>query len=444
MTDLRARFQRLDDLEAPNLWPEIESRATVVRPGSDSSRLWALVAVAALLVAAIGGTALVASGAIELPFPRSLPESSAAPDQTAAPAWIATGSMVTPRSGGHSATLLAGGTVLVAGGAAGQAGNDPLASAELLNPATLTWTSIGDMAQGRSGHTATLLPDGTVLISGGSDPNGHGPSLRTAEVYDPARGIWTATAEMTETRTGHTATLLPDGRVLVAGGHNGGPFLDTAELYDPATRTWTAMPAMTQGRASQTATLLSDGTVLVAGGVDGNDGGPCCTPLSSAELFDPRTGSWAATESMIELRGGSTATLLPDGRVFVAGMINEGLVPTGELYDPGTGSWTPTRNMIEPRDNFTATLLPDGRVLVAGGGHGFFTGVATSELYDPRTGSWARTRTMNASGRGGQVAIGLADGRVLLVGGVVSMEGSDGPMVLSDPAAEIFDPEGGG
>jgi hypothetical protein len=246
--------------------------------------------------------------------------------------------MVTPRSGGHTVTLLADGTVLVAGGATG---GGSAASAELLNPATLTWTSTGDMIQGRWGHTATLLPDGRVLIAGGGDPNGNGRRFRSAELYDPATGIWTASGDMAETRTGHTATLLPDGTVLVAGGHNGGPFLDSAELYDPATGIWIPGADMTHGRASHTATLLSDETVLVAGGVYGNDAGPCCEPLSSAELFDPRSGSWTATGSMIELRGGSTATLLTDGRVFVVGAINMGTVPSAELYDPGSRSWTP-------------------------------------------------------------------------------------------------------
>jgi hypothetical protein len=140
---------------------------------------------------------------------------------------------------------------------------------------------------------------------------------------------------------------------------------------------------MSEGRASHTATLLPDGRVLVAGGVSGNDAGPCCGQLSSAELFDPRTGSWTATRSMIELQGGSTATLLPDGRVLVAGEINGGIDggwSPAELYDPDTGSWTPTRNMIEPRAGFTATLLPDGLVLVAGGG---FPRVGDSRVVRP-------------------------------------------------------------
>jgi N-acetylneuraminic acid mutarotase len=205
---------------------------------------------------------------------------------------------------------------------------------------------------------------------------------------------------------------------------------------------------MTQGRASHKATLLSDGTVLVAGGVLGDDAGSCCMPQSSAELFDPRTGSWTATGSFVELRGGGTATLLPDGRVLVAGEINGGVVQNAETYDPAARSWSPAPNMIEPSHNLTATLLADGRVLYAGGSIDVrpyvFTGLARAAFYDPVTESWTRAPNMNARRGEGQVAIGLADGRVLVVGGLASMDGRDSPSVLSDPAAEVFDPDGGG
>ena len=420
--------------------------------------LWAslvLVVVAVMLALVVGGEVLIGSGVIKVPV---LTQSSATPSATPVATlnsndpstWIATGIMVTPRSGGHTVTLLTDGTVLVAGGAAGGTypGLASLASAELIDPATLSWTSTGSMTQARAGHTATLLRDGRVLVAGGGDPNGNGRKFDTAELYDPATGRWTATGDMTESRNGHTATLLPDGKVLVTGGSGGGLSHKSAELYDPATGKWTATGDLIQGRSSHTATLLRDGTVLAAGGVFGDDAGSCCGPLSSAELFDPHTESWTATGSMIELRGGSTATLLLDGRVLVAGEINGGVVPTSELYDPAAGSWSPTPNMVEPRTNLTATLLLDGRVFVAGGtihvSPYVFTGLTSAEVYDPASGSWIRTRSMHAIRGEGQVAVRLADGRVLVVGGLARMEGRDRPVVLSDPGAEVFDPNGGG
>jgi hypothetical protein len=296
---------------------------------------WVLVAIVLTLALVAGGEALIGSGLIKLRVlngnaatPSPTPEMSAptptpatSPGSNDTSAWIAAGGMVTPRSGGHTVTQLENGSVLVTGGAAGgkDADLESLASAELLNPATLAWSPTGDMTQGRWGHTATQLPNGLVLIAGGSDPDSRGRKFRTAELYDPATGRWTATGDMAQARTGHSATLLRDGRVLVVGGNGGGLFLDSAELYDPATRSWTAAGHMAHGRSGHTATLLPDGRVLVAGGVFGDDAGSCCAPLSSAEVFDPVSGSWTATGSFVELVGGAFATLLPDGRVLVAG-----------------------------------------------------------------------------------------------------------------------------
>jgi hypothetical protein len=408
-----------------------------------------LLAVVVTLALVVGGEALIGSGVIKLPVLTDTYSAAPGPTQ----AWTATSAMVTPRSDGHTVTSLADGTVLVAGGADGDW--HILAAAEVLDPATLTWTSTGDMTQARWNYTATLLPDGRVLVAGGGAVHGNGYTLASAELYDPATGSWTATGEMTQTRQGHVATLLSDGRVLVAGGHigEGGNFLGSAELYDPVTGIWVSTGDMTQTRSGGSATLLPDGRVLVAGGVDKPYPG-CCVPQSSAELYDPRTGAWAATGSMIEPGGGS-ASVLPDGRVLVLGEINAGTGDgrsSAQLYDPGTGSWTITRNIIELQEGFTASLLPDGRVLVAGGSHitsGEFThpkgiGLAAAGLYDPRTEAWAFTRSMKAP-RAGHVAVVLADGRVLAVGGwAVWSVLDDGSSVLSDPAAEIFDPDGGG
>ncbi|TFG86222.1 MAG: kelch-like protein, partial [Gemmatimonadales bacterium] len=181
---------------------------------------------------------------------------------------------------------------------------------------------------------------------------------------------WTATGNMIEARAFPTATLLPDGRVLVAGGSLGLGGLASAELYDPGSGSWTATGNMIEGRGFHTATLLPDGTVLVAGGIG----------LSTAELYDPGSGSWTATGNMIEARAFYAATRLPDGKVLVAGGRNSGT--SAELYDPGSGTWTVTASMIEARSGHTATLLSDVRVLVAGG-----EALGSAEVYEPGSGT---------------------------------------------------------
>ena len=304
--------------------------------------------------------------------------------------WTATGPMVTPRMQ-LTATRLLDGRVLAASGE-----GDPgvLASAELYDPATRSWTATGSLETDRYNATATLLPDGQVLVAGG-DMFTHffNPSVATAELYDPSTGSWTATRPMGTARSAHTATRLRDGKVLVAGGTNDNDTLSyglaSAELYDPGTGTWTATGDMTQVRTWHTATLLGDGRVLVVGGF-GDEGS-----VRSAELYDPTTGSWTLTGSLSTPRGGFTATLLSDGSVLVAGGMARDLPASfsAELYAPDAGTWTHTANLITARAVHTATLLPDGMVLVAGGisvwgsppgevaGHGPGW-LSSAELYD--------------------------------------------------------------
>jgi N-acetylneuraminic acid mutarotase len=350
--------------------------------------------------------------------------------------------MVTPLDG--PPVLLADGRVLVAGGSDG-IGNG-LSGTEVFDPETESWTETGDLIEHRGGHTATLLPDGRVLVAGGEPvgglaAGGRRAALSSAEVYDPNTRSWTATGSMVLSRIGHTATLLSDGRVLVAGGQGvegiDGTGLSSAELYDPTTGSWTATDDMINARRyGHTATLLPDGTVLVTGGVSGRS-----NELSSSERYDPRTGSWTAVGRMRQAGIGRTATLLPDGTVLVVGSGGGTMYPVAELYDPGADAWTLTGRMIEPRGYHSATLLPDGRVLVAGGANG--TGdhhvTNTAELYDPMTGSWLATGSL-ALPRKFHSAMLLADGRVLVVGGTDG-PGTGGWHRLA--TAELYGPPGG-
>jgi hypothetical protein len=283
--------------------------------------------------------------------------------------WSSTGNLNTAREG-HTATLLPNGKVLVAGANNTDSGanNRGLNSAELYDPATGTWTSTGNLNAARRNHTATLLPNGKVLVAGGDTLLGH-----STELYDPATGMWSITGNLNIARAYHTATLLLNGKVLVAGGFLAG---NTAELYDPATGTWSitgSLNAPADGRTDHTATLLPNGKVLVAGGVCYLCGGELCDDVSTndAELYDPASGTWSTTGDLNI--GNQTATLLPDGKVL-------GVGAGAELYDPATGTWNYTANPNTRRYYHTATLLPNGKVLVAGGDT--FFGDST-ELYDP-------------------------------------------------------------
>ncbi len=318
--------------------------------------------------------------------------------------WIVTGSMALPRLL-HTATALDDGRVLVAGGFN--------TTSEIYDPATRTWSHTGNTLGSHRGHTATKLKDGRVLLAGGGS---NSITHDTAEVYAPAQGRWSSAGQLNALRYHHSAVLLPNGKVLVAGGRTGefhSTTLASAELYDPATHTWSFTGGMSTARAFHSMTLLPNGKVLVAGGSDASD-----RLLSSAELYDPATGTWTAVAGLSTGRSSHTATLLTGGRVLVAGGSDTDatLSASAEVYDPATNSWSATGSMGSPRRWHTANLLPDGRVLVAGGYHQL-SGIQTSaELYDPATGTWSATAAMNVD-RYKHTATLLNDGTVLAVGG---------------------------
>lgn len=303
----------------------------------------------------------------------------------------------------HSATLLRNGKVLVAGG--GVAGE--IGTAELYDPATGTWTTTGSLKIPRAFHTATLLPNGKVLVAGGLANSGG--IQKTAELYDPATGTWTLTGSLAAGREYHTATLLPNGKVLVAGGD----YLTSAELYDPATGAWTSTGSLTTGREAHSATLLQNGKVLVAGGRKVNS-------LTQVELYDPATGTWSAAAPLSAARANHGATLLANGKVLVTAGFDYGNnsrpLASAELYDPATNSWSSAGSLAAARSLHTATLLPDGRVLVAGGANASGVAMASAQLFDPASGTWTNTASLNTA-RVVHTATLLPNSNVLFAGG---------------------------
>jgi len=342
-----------------------------------------------------------------------------------------TGDMEIERAA-HTATLLANGKVLITGGFNS---TDNLATAELYDPTTGAFTSTGTMTTARSSHTATLLAqgptasNGKVLITGGS--NGGFP-LATAELFDPVTGTFTATGAMSELRLEHTATLLANGKVLLACGTAD----NVAELFDPSTGTFTPTTGgmLTPGRWGCTATLLNDGTVLITGGRDDENvfsGGP----INTAEQFNPATGTFTATGPMTQFRYGHTATLLNNGKVLLAGGTNGNSLQDAELFDPTTQTFSPTGLMNSPRANHTATLLNDGTVLVAGGDNSttLSGGIATADVFDTATDMFMPTGSMETA-RFFHTATLLNNGQVLITGGQTNVTV---PTVF-DKSAELY------
>jgi hypothetical protein len=302
-----------------------------------------------------------------------------------------TGSMTVPRTYA-AAALLADGRVLVTGGEGG--GGPEMASAEIYDPTTGKFAATGSMSIPREGNTDTLLADGRVLIAGGW---ADGYVTETAEIYDPASGNFTATGSLKQRCEYQTATLLANGQVLVAGGDGGFSrssatvvtVYSTAELYNPITGkfAYTVGP-MTRPREFQTATLLTDGRVLLAGG-------DTATKKGSAEIFNPSTGKFVATGSMANPRFRHAAVRLGDGRVLVAsGDLRDcwtkapdecdwGITATSEIYDPASGKFTPAPSLDKSRDMLWAFPLTGGGAVIIGGGGADATPILESEIYQP-------------------------------------------------------------
>jgi N-acetylneuraminic acid mutarotase len=317
----------------------------------------------------------------------------------------------------HTATLLNSGMVLVAGGVDGFA-YDTITSAELYNPGIGTFTTTGSLNTGRIFNTSTLLANGQVLVAGGSDSNWN--QIGTAELYHPTSGTFTFTGNLNTPRTSQTATLLNNGRVLMAGGwDSNGDYIssdaDGAELYDPASGTFMSTGNLNVARDTHTATLLNDGTVLIAGGFDNNG-----NTLSSAEIYDPVAGTFTLTGSLNIGRAVHTATLLNNGMVLIAGGydINGNAVASAELYNPATQTFTVTGSMNTPRyDGAQGTLLSNGTILLAGGQDNNGNTLASAEIYDPTTGSFTLTGDLNVTRQSLTTTL-LNNGQVLVAAGM--------------------------
>lgn len=365
-------------------------------------------------------------------------------------------SMTMPRAH-HAAVRLLNGKVLIIGGTSEADAATALRSTELYDPELGSFVPSGNMTVAREAETATLLRNGFVLVAGGNTGAGLHTTLASAELYDPATGAFRETGSMTTPRQGHTATLLSDGRVLITGGtYNAVDALASAEIYSPATGRFTATGKMSVAREGQAATLLKDGRVLIAGGGRGKtpEG---YTVYSSAEIFNPATSGFAPVRAHMAFeRVGQVAVLLRDGRVLLAGgktgrapsespereLFSLAPLDTAEIFDPRTETFSTVGKMARPRYLARATLLDDGTVLVAGGWRlkeAVVVGTREAELFDPTTGTFSRIEPMHVGRLEGTATL-LNAGRVLMTGGIDNQSEVTATSELYDPQARNFIP----
>ncbi|HWD75300.1 MAG TPA: kelch repeat-containing protein [Solirubrobacteraceae bacterium] len=346
--------------------------------------------------------------------------------------WTSLTSLTTIRGTPDAITLYAG-QVLVAGGGVGAL---PTAASELYDPGTGRWSATGRLLQARRGARAVLLRNGRVLIAGGI---AGGRILASAEIFDPVSRRWSRTGSMHVPRLAYTLTLLPDGKVLAAGGASttgvagsaGGQAVritSSAELYNPATGTWAPTGSMAAGRFEASGTSLPDGAVLIAGGFGGPPAGGQFQPLASTEIYGSTPGAFAPAASMSEARADQDAVALAGGAVLVTGGLGgdgSSALASAERYSPTTRTWSEASAMRQARDAAAAAALPDGYVLVAGGqavDGGAQEPLASAELYAPASNRWLLAGTM-ACPRSEPAIAALAGGSALVLAGDATFPG---------------------
>jgi len=303
------------------------------------------------------------------------------------------------------------------------------------------WKLTGSMGTSRRHSQYYPLPDGRILVVGGTDTTGVDGAASifyaTAEIYDPATGTWTATGSLTTGgRVLHTSTALPDGRILITGGWNGSAALSSAETYNPATGTSSATGSMTTARANHRQRILFDGRVLITGGFD--SGG---TPIASAEIYNPATGTFSATAGpMAAARNAHLMNTVGDGKVLITGGFGAGGagLATAELFNPATGTFTAAGSLAHARAHHGATVLPTGEVLVTGG-HGGGGVLGSTELYDPDTNTFTAGPTLSQARKSHSAQL-LPNGLVLISGG--NNNTSDDWDIQTNflSSAELYDP----
>lgn len=318
---------------------------------------------------------------------------------------------------GRQAALIA--TIVIAlGASAGCAGKEPAKE-----PTGPGWSATGSLLAARYGHSATLLRDGRVLVAGGNGTPPEPNALASAELYDPNAGTWTSTGSMVRPLYFPKATLLPDGRVLVMGTTGEQPGTITAELYDPLSGTWSEAGDTTTLRNDYTMTPLADGRVLVAGGLDPSTD----ESVASAEIFDPATGTWSPTGTMATARCGHTATLLRDGSVLVAGdLCGAAAAGTGDSGGAAAAAATPTATGTQESRATSEPSVPGPTAPLQ----------APAEVYDPSTGKWSPAGGASAPRRASAATL-LADGRVFVV-----TETPPGAVQIFDPGTRRWHPAG--